>query len=165
MKLNKLALGLSLVSLIAIAGCGSDAANDPLAGTWSNTSCYGTSTKPADVESCKTELTFSNDLNVNLKAEWVSLAATAMYPGCTTTKAATGQQWSADHAKDTFTVMGKASATMERTNCVNATDDLSPAATTDLSIPSGDTTYTLSGDTLTVQSGSLKGAYTRDFEF
>lgn len=162
MKLNELALGLSLVSLFAIAGCGSDAADDPLAGTWSNSSCFGTSSKPADVESCKTEVTFTNDLNVDLEAEWVSLAATAMYPGCTTTKLVTGQQWSTDHAKDTFTVMGKASATVERKNCVNSTDNLSAASTTDITIPSGDTKYTLSGDKLTIESGSLKGAYTRN---
>jgi hypothetical protein len=34
-------------------------------------------------------------------------------------------------------------------------------ATTDITIPKGDTTYTLSGDTLSVNSGALKGTYTR----
>lgn len=162
MKLNQFAFGLSFVSLFAIAGCGTDAADDPLAGTWSNDSCFGSASKPADVESCTTELSFSNDLDVELEATWISLAATAMNPGCTTTKAVAGQQWSADHAKDTFTVTGDGSSTVERTNCVNSADDMSSTATTDISIPSGATTYTLSGDTLTVPSGSLKGAYTRN---
>jgi hypothetical protein len=148
--------------LFAIAGCGTDAADDPLAGTWSNDTCFGTSSKPADVESCTTELSFSNDLDVELEATWISLAATATYPGCTTTKLVTGQQWSTDHAKDTFTVDGGGESTVERSNCVNSEDDLSSTATTDISIPSGATTYTLSGDTLTVQSGTLKGVYTRN---
>ncbi len=157
-----MAFGLSLVSLFAIAGCGSEAADDPLAGTWSNNSCFGTATKPADIESCRTELSFSNDLDVELEAEWISLAATAVQPGCTTTKLVTGQQWSANHAKNTFTVTGDGSSTVERANCVNSEDNLSSTAATDINIPSGATTYSLSGDTLTVQQGSLKGVYTRN---
>jgi hypothetical protein len=161
MKLNKLALGLSLVSLFAITGC-TDASDDPLAGTWSNESCFGTTSKPADIESCTTELSFSGELDVNLEATWVSLAATATNPGCTTTKLVTGQEWSADHAEGTFNVEGTGDATVERTKCVNAGDNLNPTATSDIEIPDGDTSYTLSGDTLTVPSGTLKGTYTRN---
>jgi hypothetical protein len=161
MNLDKIAFGFSLVSLLAMAGCGNGVADDPLAGAWSNTSCFGSATKPVDIESCSSELTFSNDLEIQLKAEWISLAATAMHPGCTTTKVVTGQRWSAEHANDTFTVTGKGAATVARAYCVNTEDDLNATATTDIGIPDGDTTYTITGDTLTVQSGSLKGVYTR----
>ena len=41
--------GLSLLTLIAAAGCRS---SDPLAGTWSNDTCFGTDDTPADIESC-----------------------------------------------------------------------------------------------------------------
>ncbi len=162
MKLNQFALGLSLVSLFAIAGCGTDAASDPLTGTWSNDKCFGTASKPADIESCMTELSFTSELDIELEATWVSLAATATHPGCTTVKAVTGQQWSTDHAEDTFTVDGTGKSTIERTKCVNAADNLAVSATTEISIPSGDTTYTLNGDTLTVSSGTLKGVYSRN---
>lgn len=161
MNFNTMTVGFSLVSVLAIAGCGSSADDDPLAGTWSNTSCYGASSKPADVESCTIDLTFDDDLAVELKAEWISLAATSTNPGCTTTKLVTGQEWSTDHARNTFTVTGSGEATMERTKCVNETDDMAPVATSDISIPQGETTYSLTGDTLTVLSGSLSGTYTR----
>jgi hypothetical protein len=161
MNVTKIITGFSLVSLLAMAGCGTSADDDPLAGTWSNSSCYGSTSKPADIESCTTELRFENDLTIELQAEWISLAATSTNPGCTTTKLVTGQQWSTDHERDTFTVTGGAEATMERTGCVNETDNMEPAATSDISIPTGETTYTLNGDTLTLQLGSLSGTYTR----
>lgn len=162
MKHMKITLGLSLMSLFAIAGCSSsDADTDPLTGTWSNTSCYGVPSKPADIESCNTELTFGDDLNIELKAERISLAATSTTPGCTTTRLITGQQWSTDHAAETFTVTGSGAATIERTDCINETDNMDATATTDVSIPREDTKYTLSGDTLSVKSGPLAGAYTR----
>lgn len=161
MNLNKFALGFSLVSVFAMAGCGNGVADDPLTGTWDNTSCFGSPSKPADIESCTSELTFSNELEIELKATRISLAATAMFPGCTSTKVVTGQQWSAEHAADTFTVTGKGGATLERTDCVNMEDNLNPTATSDISIPSGDTTFVISEDTLTVKSGTLQGTYTR----
>lgn len=160
MKFNKIALGFSFVSGLAMVGCGNGVDDDPLAGTWSNTNCFGES-KPADIESCNTELTFTNDLDIELRATWISLAATATNPGCTTTMMVTGQQWSAEHAADTFTVTGKGESTKERTECVNEEDNLEATATSDISIPDGDTEYTISGDTLTVKSGALAGTYSR----
>jgi hypothetical protein len=161
MNFNKISIALSVMSLIAIAGCGSSAEDDPLTGTWSNSSCYGAASKPDDVESCNTELTFSGDLEIELMAERISLAATATNPGCTTTRLITGQEWSTDHEAGTFTVSGSGSATIERTDCVNEADDMDATSTKDVSIPAGETAYTLSDDTLTVKSGSLAGTYTR----
>jgi hypothetical protein len=63
-----------------------------------------------------TELTLGDDLTVELKAEWRSLAATSTNPGCPTTKLITGQQWSTDHATTTFTLKGNGTATVERTS-------------------------------------------------
>jgi hypothetical protein len=161
MKFNKLAIGFSIVSVLAIAGCGNGVSDDPLAGSWSNTNCFGASSKPADIESCSSELTFSNELDIELKATWISLAATAMTPGCTTTRLVTGQQWSTEHEAGTFTVTGSGASTIERTNCVNDEDNLNASATTDISIPGGEVTYVLKSETLTVQSSSLQGSYTR----
>jgi hypothetical protein len=161
MKFDKITIGFSLVSLLAVAGCGSSADDDPLAGTWGNSTCFGEASKPADVESCSTELTFGDDLTVELMAEQVSLAATATNPGCTTTRRVTGQEWSTDHAAGTFTVTGNAAATIERSGCVNDADNMDATATSDIDLPGGDTRYTLSDDTLSVSSGALQGTYTR----
>jgi azurin len=161
MNFNKIALGFSLLSGLAMAGCDKRVEDDPLAGTWSNTECFGSSSMPADIESCSSELTFTNELEVELKAEWTSRAATETHPGCTTIKRVTGQEWSAEHATDTFTVTGNGTATMEREDCVKPEDDVAATATTSISIPNGDTKYTISGDVLSVQSGALKGTYNR----
>jgi azurin len=161
MTIHNIVIGFLLATGLAITSCGNGVTDDPLTGTWSNTDCFGSSSKPADVESCSTTLTFTNDLDVQLTASWISLAATKTHPGCTTTKVVTGQQWSAEHATDTFTVTGKGTATVERTDCVNSADDMKATGTTDISIPTGDTKYTISGDTLSVQSGPLEGTYHR----
>jgi hypothetical protein len=161
MKLNIITVGFSLVSLLAITACGNGANEDPLVDTWSNTSCHGSDSKPADIESCVTELTFADDLSVELKTEWISRSATAENPGCTTTWLVTGQQWSTDHEAGTFTVSGNGSTTKERSSCVNDADDMDATPTTDISIPDGVTTYALSEDTLSVTSGSLEGTYSR----
>jgi len=161
--MNKsLNLAFSLLASFGLAACGStDAVDDPLAGTWTNAECFGVSSKPADIESCSTELTFTDALEISLQTEWVSLAATETNPGCTTTRIASGQTWSTSHADGTFTVSGNGSATSERSNCVDPADDSPAASTTDIAIPSGDQDYELSGDTLTITSGALKGVYTR----
>jgi hypothetical protein len=48
-----------------------------MAGTWSNKTCFGSSVTPPDIESCAVALTFTNELEVELKADWMSLPATA----------------------------------------------------------------------------------------
>ena len=159
MKLNRMTLRLSLGALLALSGCESSGPDDPLTGTWSNTSCFGSTTTPADVEKCTTALTFTTGLDIELKAVWFSMPATATNPRCTTTREVTGQKWSTDAA--TFTVTGSGSATIKRTNCVNQTDDLSASPTSGISIPGGGARYQISNNTLTVLSGDLAGTYTK----
>lgn len=160
MKLNMIAVGSSLIALLA-AGCGNGVTSDPLAGTWSNTQCFGSDSMPADVESCSVALIFSDDLGIDLEARWISLAATATNPGCTTIRLVQGQTWSADHEDDTFTVSGKGASTEERSDCVNEADNQEAKVTAEIAIPGGDATYDITGDTLTVSSGALAGTYTR----
>jgi hypothetical protein len=114
-----------------------------------------------DIESCATELTFTSDLEIALEARWVSLAATEINPGCTTTRLVTGQKWFTSQADGTFTVTGDSAATLERSNCVDTADDLPQEETMDIAIPSGEQNYSISGDTLTISSGELQGVYTR----
>lgn len=159
MKLTQMALGLSLGSVLAVTGCGSSGADDPLAGTWRNTACFGSESTPADIAGCTVELTFTNDLDIELKAEWMSRPATLTHPGCTTTKRVTGQQWSTDSRM--LAVTGHGEATIERADCVNMEDDMTATSTSDISIPSGDTKYQISNDKLTILSRSLAGTYTR----
>jgi hypothetical protein len=118
---------------------------------------------PEDVEECSTTLTFTDALTVDLQADWLSLPATADYPGCTTTELVTGQTWSTQAGKDndTYTISGNGVATMERTGCVNDADNSEPVATSDISIPEGEADYQISGDTLTILTTSLAGSYTR----
>jgi hypothetical protein len=151
-----------LLAVIAVAGCGSSAAEDPLTGTWSNTTCYGTTSTPADISSCTVALTFTAGLDISLQATWLSMPATATHPGCTTTELVTGQTWSTmsgDNDMQVFTVSGAGTSTTARTGCVNMTDDLMPTPTTDISITEGDTDYQLSSGSLTVLAGPLAGTY------
>ena len=156
-------LSLPLLTILVLAACSDEtnATDDPLAATWTNAECFGTNGKPADIESCVTEITFTDGLEISLEARWVSLAATETNPGCTTTKLVTGQTWFTAQSEGTFTVSGDGSATVERSNCVNAADDLPEEETTDIAIASGAQDYSISGDTLTISSGNLQGVYTR----
>lgn len=146
----------------ALSGCGGS--SDPLAGTWSNTTCYGSDTMPADIESCAVSLRFTDELTIELQADWLSMPATADYPGCTTTKLVTGQSWSTQEAKDydVLTIAGTGTPTIERTGCVYDADNMDPTDTTEISIPEGDVDYQISGDGLTVMTTSLEGSYTKD---
>lgn len=159
MKLTQMALGLSLGFVLAMTGCGSSGADDPLAGTWSNTACFGSESAPADIAGCTVALTFTNDLDIELKAEWMSRPATLTHPGCTTTKRVTGQQWSTDG--ETLAVTGSGSATIERADCVNMEDNMTTTSTSEISIPSGDTKYQISNKQLTILTRGLAGKYTR----
>ncbi|MEO5729528.1 MAG: hypothetical protein ABI134_02135 [Byssovorax sp.] len=156
MILNRMALGLSAAMVIAVTGCGGE---DPLTGTWSNDSCYGSTSKPAGVEECKTSLTFSEDLTFSLKSEEKAMPATATAPGCTTTREIEGQRWSTDGK--TLTLEGAGKATVERSSCVNDKDEFQAGPTPDMKIPTGSAKYTIVDDSLTVETGLLKGTYAR----
>lgn len=157
---NTLATSLLLLplgALLALSGCGSSSADDPLTGTWNNATCFGDAEPSADIERCTTSLTFTVGLDIDLVAVWFSRPATSINPGCVTSRRVSGQQWSTDAA--TFTVTGSGAATIERTGCVDPTDDYAATATSDIAIPGGDTSYQISGTTLTVLSGDLTGTY------
>lgn len=158
---SRRALPLFLVLSMAafLPACGNSGADDPLTGSWSNTSCFGSSTTPADVDKCTTTLNFTTDLDIELSAEWFSMPATATNPRCTTTRRVVGQQWSTDST--TFTVTGSGTSTIERTKCINETDNMAPAPTSDIAIPSGGTRYEISNGTLTILSGDLSGSYSK----
>jgi hypothetical protein len=165
MKLTQMALGLSLgcLAVLAGAGCGGSGPDDPLTGTWRNTTCFGSSSTPPDIAKCTVALTFTDDLDVELTAEWMSLPATSMYPRCTTTRRVTGQQWSTKHAStsETLAVTGNGTSTIERADCINEEDNMTAKPTEDISIPSGDTKYQISNGKLTILSGDLAGTYAR----
>lgn len=144
---------------LTLSACGNSGDDDPLTGTWSNTSCFGSATMPPDVEKCTTRLDFKSSLDIELRAEWFSLPATATNPRCTTTREVTGQQWSTNASA--FTVTGSGSATIARSSCVNEADNLAATPTSDIAIPNGDTRYEISNDSLTILSGTLAGTYTR----
>lgn len=158
MKLTKMALGLSLGFVFAVTGC-AGGGDDPLTGTWKNKACFGSESAPADIKECTVTLTFTDDLDIELAAEWMSRPATLTNPGCTTTKRVTGQQWSTD--SETLAVTGSGHSTIERANCVNMEDNMMAKATTEISIPSGDTKYQISNNQLTILSRGLAGTYTR----
>jgi hypothetical protein len=151
-------LHLSVLLFAFATGC---ASSDPLAGTWSNATCYGSDSTPEDVENCSTALTFTDELEVELRAEWTSLPATANYPGCITTKLVTGMTWSTARSGDheVLTVEGTGVATMGRSGCVNATDDLEPSTTSTIDLPSGDIDYQITDGALTILTGDLVGIY------
>ncbi len=155
MMLNRMALGLSVALVFAGAGCGGD---DPLTGTWSNATCFGAKTTPEGIKSCSTALTFTADLEFSVKTQQFSEPATATAPGCTTTRTVDGQTWSTDGTA--FALEGTGKVMMERSSCVNATDEFKPMATADLAAPTGGSDYVISDKTLTIAKGPLAGAYT-----
>lgn len=174
MKSYRTTIGLSFVALMALASVSackkeetkgggpepnSGATPDPLTGDWSGDICFGAAQKPDDVESCKTTLSFNKDLTFSVQAEWVNRAATATFPGCTTTKRLSGQKWSTDHETDTLTITGESHATMERAKCVNEKDNLQATAATDITVRAGEYQYSIDDGKLNIESGPLRGTY------
>ncbi len=166
MILHRMAIGSLVLSMLALLGCengaiGDGGKEDPIAGKWTSDACHGGGATLANIESCSVELDLQSDLDLELKADWVSLPATEERPGCTTTRRVTGLKWHTDHKAGTLTVTGMGNATIERTGCVKAEDNLKAEPTQDIEVRPGDMAYELKGDTLTILSGSLQGTYAR----
>ncbi len=153
---------LALILVLA-AGCATNGADDPLTGTWSNTSCFGSTTMPMDIQSCSMAITFGADLSITLVDSRQSLPATAVYPRCTAIRRVTGQRFSTARGAQgmTFSVSSGGSSTLERTGCAIESDNRAPTPDSVTSIPVGLTPYQLSGETLTIAGGSLAGVYAR----
>ncbi len=156
MILDRMALGLSVAMMFAGVGCGGE---DPLTATWSNTSCFGSKGTPEGIKSCTTELHFTTDLAFSLEAKQFSQPATAMAPGCTTTRRVDGQTWSTEGTSFTLADTGK--ATTERSSCVNAADEFKAAPTTDIGVASGTFAYVITDKSLSISTGPLAGTYSR----
>lgn len=162
MNCHRIGPGLLLGAALAVTGCKDRVPDDPLMGTWHNTTCFGTPLTPPDIARCTLALTFRTDLGIDLKAEWVSLPATSMHPGCITTRRVTGQNWSTKHAtadSESLTVTGTGAATIERTDCLHMENNLKASPTSDISIASSTAQYQISDDMLIIPSGDLAGTY------
>lgn len=142
--------------VFAGVGCGGD---DPLTGNWKNTACFGVKATPEGIASCSTQLKFTTDLAFTLEAKQFSEPATVKAPGCTTTRIVDSQTWSTDG--EVFTLAGAGKATMERSSCVNASDEFKAVATTDIGVVASSSGYVIVEDSLTIATGPLAGTYTR----
>ena len=151
---------LPLAALILSIGCGGKGPDDPITGTWANENCFGDTTKPADIQSCKQSLRFDADLTFKLINSRLSLPATAVNPRCNTNRTVTGMKYSTD-SMGTFTLTGTSMSTLERKDCANAADNQAPTADTRDSLTAGAVTYTIKDKTLSITSGALLGDYLR----
>lgn len=153
-----------LFAALATAGCAVNGPNDALTGTWTNTSCFGATAMPADIQSCSITLAFGADLSVAMTDARQSQPATAQWPRCTTTRRVTGQQYSTSNGatnSNTMTITGSSTSTMERTGCANAADNSPPAADSVDSIAPGELNYEISANVLTIPTGPFAGHYSR----
>lgn len=155
----------SFVAVFALAACApaANGPNDALTGTWTNSTCFGSSSMPADVQSCSLTLVFGADLTLSLTDTRQSLPATAVYPRCTTTRRVSGQRYSTSDGIGPMrvTIMGDSSSTVERTGCVNSADNQAAMADTVDVVPAGVLSYQLSANNLTISSGPLMGSFSR----
>ncbi len=162
--INRTMLFAPLLALLGSGGCTINGPNDPLTGTWTNTSCYGSGSMPVDIQSCSLSLAFGADLSIVLTDQRQALPATLIYPRCTTTRRVSGQQYSTSNgasASMIVTVSGNGTSTVERTGCANPSDNAAPAPDSVDSIPNGGTTYEISASVLTIPTGPLAGHYSR----
>lgn len=146
--------------LVLSIGCGGKGPDDPITGTWSNANCYGDTTMPADIQSCKLSVRFDADLSVTLINSRQSLPATATFPRCITNRTVSGMKYSTDNM-GTLTLTGSSMSTLERKECANVADNQATMADTRDSLSAGKISYTITTKTLTITSGQLTGEYTR----
>ena len=149
-----------LAALLLVIGCGGKGPDDPITATWANDTCFGDTSKPADIQSCKTSIRFDADLSVTLINSRLSLPATAVNPRCNTNRLVTGMKYSTN-SMGTLTLTGTSMSTLERKDCANAADNQAPMADTRDSLTAGTLSYTIKDKTLSITSGPLLGDYTR----
>lgn len=152
----------TLVPLMLLAAaCGGNGPDDPLTGSWSNATCFGDTSQPADIQSCKLTISLERDLTVIVKDSRQSLPATAVNPRCTAIRTMTGLRYSTNSA-GTLTFTGTTSSTLVRKDCANMADNLAETADTRDSVSAGSTGYSITDTTLSVSSGQLSGDYLRE---
>lgn len=150
-----------LTAFIALSlGCGGKGLDDPLTGTWANTTCFNDTSMPADIQSCKLSLRFDADLSLTLIDSRQSQPATAVNPRCNANRTVTGMKYSTN-GTGTVTLTGTSSSTLERKDCANAADNQAAMADTRDSIAAGSFKYSITDKTLSITSGALVGDYLR----
>jgi hypothetical protein len=154
---------LPLLATLALAGCG----GDPLVGTWRSTSFPG-GMRPEWITSYQSEITFNSNMTASGVTTTVYAASSPVHPGCTEIRRSTGSTWmtSTSGSTMTLTIGGTSTDTVERTGCVNASENQTPMTntTTSESRISG-LTYTIMGNvltlTITVMGTSITLTYTK----
>jgi hypothetical protein len=150
-----------LAALLLSIGCGGKGPDDPITGTWFNGTCFGDSSMPADIQSCKLSVRFDADLSVTLIDSRQSLPATAVNPRCNANRTVTGMKYSTNNA-GTLTLTGSSMSTLERKDCANAADNQAPMADTRDSLNAGNLDYSITATKLTITAGQIVGEYTRE---
>ena len=157
MMMNRIVVPLAALLVLSF-GCGGKGPDDPITGTWGNDRCYGDTTMPSDIESCKLSIKFDRDLTVLIIDNRQSRPAAAVNPRCIANRAITGLKYST--SQGTLTLSGTTTSTLERKSCANAADNLSPTADTRDTVSQGNHAYTIVDKTLSIKSGDLAGDFT-----
>ena len=138
-----------LILAVAVSACGAKSStDDPLTGTWSNTTCYQQTGLPDNVESCATSLTFTADLKFTLVYTEQAPPASAVTPRCLTTHKVTGQTWSEGikNNAQTLSLAGAGKATVSVTGCVHDSDNKGETTDTATSVAPGDMVYAINAN-------------------
>ncbi len=154
-------VGVPLVAtLLFSVGCGGSGPDDPVTGTWANGSCFGDTTTPPDIQTCKLSLRFDADLKFTLIDARQSLPATAVTPRCNAIRTVTGMTYSTN-SLGTLTLSGSSASTLERKDCANAADNQAAMADTRHTLAAGPISYSIKDKTLSITTGQLSGDYLR----
>lgn len=152
---------VSLAALLVFSiGCGGKGPDDPITGTWANGACFGDTTMPPDIQTCKLSLRFDADLSFTLIDARQSLPATAVNPRCNAIRTVTGMTYSTN-SMGTLTLSGSSASTLERKDCANDADNQPAMADTRDSVAAGPISYSIKDRTLSITTGQLLGEYVR----
>jgi len=154
-------IAVPLAALLVFSlGCGGKGPDDPITGTWANGTCFGDTSMPADIQSCKLSVRFDADLSVTLINSRQSMPATAVNPRCNAVRTVTGMKYSTNSA-GTLTLTGSSTSTLERKDCANVADNQAAMADTRDSLNAGALKYSIADTKLTITSGQIAGEYLR----